>query len=78
MMNVKVYAPGFLSLGQTNSQGYLSIPQGATLSDLYHFLSFPEAFRLSFYCCVNDEKAGWDLSLKEGDQVSFIFPISGG
>ena len=77
-MNVKVYAPGFLTHNQISPEGTVSIPQGATLGDLYRLLSFPEAFRLSFYCSVNDVKASWNLSLKEGDQVSFIFPISGG
>jgi len=46
--------------------------------DLYRLLKLPVPLRLSVFFCVNYEPAKWNTQLKDGDTVTFLFPISGG
>ena len=52
-----------------------------TLQDLYKDLQEKYLFRLPMdllKVCVNDEFAVWTDSLRDGDRVIFIPPVSGG
>ena len=51
---------------------------GSTVNDLYNLLHLPIPLRLSHFCNVNYEPAKKNTPLKDGDTVSFLFPISGG
>jgi molybdopterin converting factor subunit 1 len=37
-----------------------------------------EAYRSSLLCAVNSEFAGMETSVREGDEVAFLPPVSGG
>jgi MoaE-MoaD fusion protein len=60
----------------------LELPGGSTVADAYAELRrlHPalEARRDSVRAAVNQEFAGWDDALAEGDEVAFIPPVSGG
>ncbi len=77
-MKVKVYAPGFLTQEQLNSQGTVTLPDKSTLDDLYHLLHIPDSFRFSLFCIVNDKKTSWETQLKDNDSVNFMYPMPGG
>jgi hypothetical protein len=48
------------------------------MSDLYRHLKLPIPMRLSTLYCVNYEQAKSNTRLKDGDIVTFLFPIIGG
>jgi len=77
-IKVKVYAPAFINHDPIDEDGMVTLNDGATLNDLYKLLKLPLPLRLSFFCSVNYEPAGWRTLLKDGDTVNFLFPISGG
>jgi molybdopterin converting factor small subunit len=77
-IKVKVYAPAFINHDPIDADGMVTLPEGASLQDLYSLLKLPLPLRLAFFCSVNHEQARWNMTLKDGDTVSFLFPISGG
>jgi molybdopterin converting factor small subunit len=77
-IKVKVYAPSFIHNEIPDGDGYVTLPEGATLNDLYKKLKLPLPLRLNFLFSVNYEQAHGDTQLKDGDVVSFLFPVSGG
>jgi molybdopterin converting factor small subunit len=77
-IKVKVYAPAFVNHDPLGADGTISLEDGATLNNLYRRLHLPIPLRLSFFCSVNYERAKWNKKLKDGDTVTFLFPISGG
>jgi molybdopterin converting factor small subunit len=77
-LNVKVYAPAFINHEPIGADGTVSLSDGATLYDLYRRLDLPIPLRLICFCSVNYERAKWKTKLKDGDIVTFLFPISGG
>lgn len=77
-IRVKVYAPGFISHQHLDEDGYATLPDGATLKSLYRFLKIPLLLRPVLLCSINSEQAQPRTPLKNGDTVSFFFPISGG
>ena len=58
------------------------LPDSATVQDAWRSLAgrFPEmgAYAGSVSCAVNDDYARMNASLKEGDEVAFLPPVSGG
>lgn len=77
-IHVKVYAPAFINHDRISDDGLVSLKDGATLNDLYSALKLPLLLRLSFFCNVNYDQARWNLKLKDGDVVTFLFPVVGG
>lgn len=80
-MNVRVvlFAKPRELVGQPNID--LALPAGATPADAWSQLStrydlgpLPRSFR----CAVNSEYAGWNDTLKDGDELAVIPPVSGG
>ncbi len=77
-MKVKVYAPAFLNAALIDERGFLEVPAGSTLRDIYKILQVPLLLRPVLLCSVNYEKSPMNRKLEEGDTISFFFPISGG
>ena len=77
-MKIKVYAPLFGDTGLLAKNGYLKLPEGALLRDLYKTLKIPLLLRNSIVCQVNYERSKASRKLVEGDIVSFVGPLSGG
>ena len=77
-VNVKVYAPLFGDSSILDDHGYLELPEGTTLGDLYRKLKIPLLLRNSLLCTVNYERHKSNRILVDGDIISFIAPVSGG
>lgn len=77
-MRIKVYAPLFGDTEQLDENGYLEMPEGALLKDLYKNLKIPRLLRNSLVCQVNYDRCSSSAKLKDGDIVSFVGPLSGG
>jgi MoaE-MoaD fusion protein len=60
----------------------LEVPAGSTVADVHTALldRFPglEADRRVIRPAVNQDYAGWDSSVREGDEIALIPPVSGG
>jgi molybdopterin synthase catalytic subunit len=84
MVAVKVTALLFARLREQagGDRFALELPGGSTVADAYAELRrlHPalEARRNSVRAALNQEFAGWDDPLAEGDEVAFIPPVSGG
>jgi molybdopterin synthase catalytic subunit len=84
MVAVKVTALLFARLREQagGDRFALELPGGSTVADVYAELRrlHPalEARRNSVRAALNQEFAGWDDPLAEGDEVAFIPPVSGG
>jgi len=70
--------PAFFNHDQIDPDSFVTIKDGANMSDLYRHLKMPLPLRLSFLFCVNYEQIKWNTPLKDGDVVTFLFPITGG
>ncbi|MBT3226869.1 MAG: hypothetical protein HN580_18265 [Deltaproteobacteria bacterium] len=77
-MKIKVYAPLFGESELLDDNGYLELPEGAILRDLYKKLKIPLLLRNGIVCQVNYERCKANKKLADGDTVSFIGPLSGG
>lgn len=77
-MKVKVYAPMFGDTAPLDDNGYLELPEGSRLGDVYKKLKIPLLLRNSLVCSVNYEPGKAGRKLSEGDIISFIGPLSGG
>jgi molybdopterin converting factor small subunit len=77
-IKVKLYAPAFISHAPVGADGCVELEEGATLGSLYTRLKLPLYLRLGFFWSVNSERGAWNTPLKDGDEVSFLFPLSGG
>lgn len=82
-MNVRVQLFARLrELCDDRSQIDLQLDEPATAADAFDALcrDFPtlRPYRDTLAVAVNEEYAGWQRPLQEGDQVSLIPPVSGG
>jgi molybdopterin converting factor small subunit len=77
-IKVKVYAPGFVNHDLIDPNGYVDLTEGDSIGSLYRKLKLPLPLRLIMTCSVNYEQAKRSTKLKDGDVVTFLFPISGG
>jgi molybdopterin converting factor small subunit len=77
-IKVKVYLPAFVNHDHLNPDGTATLEESAILLDLYRLLKLPVPLRLSVFFRINYEPAKWNTPLKDGDTVTFLFPISGG
>ena len=81
-MHVKIRL--FARLREMAGTGELSrdVADGATASDAWGVLvrEFPEmsGYSRNVACAVNEEYAPWSSRLKDGDEVAFLPPVSGG
>ncbi len=77
-MRIRVYAPPFARIAAIDEGGFVSLPEGATLNELFKALRLPFRRGAARLCLVNYEKARLDTTLKDGDVVSFFALASGG
>ncbi len=80
-MNHKILLFGISREIVGSSELTLSLDEGNTVGDLLDVLTqkYPEFSDLkSIMVAVNNEYAGSDHSLKEGDEIALIPPVSGG
>ena len=77
-MKVKVSAPAFFSFKHIDPNGYMTLPEGATLNDVYKKLQVPLVMRKLIFSLVNYEHVKLRTKLKEGDVISFVSLIKGG
>ncbi len=77
-MVVKVYASGFCSFDHLDEDGFMNLPEGASLNDVYKKLRVPFPFRKILFATVNYEHVKLGTKLKDGDVVSLLSPLSGG
>jgi len=58
----------------------VDLPDGATLADLWqtYVEKYPRLGNLALAYAVNHEYSGLQRVLKDGDEVAFIPPVSGG
>jgi molybdopterin converting factor small subunit len=77
-MQIKVYAPAFIDHAALDPDGRATLPAGAKLRDLYALLKVPLPLRSRIFFSLNYEQARGNPALKDGDVVTFLFPISGG
>lgn len=77
-MNVKIYSSGIGSFEHIDEDGFMSLPEGASLNDVYKRLRIPFLFRKVLFAAVNYKHAKLNTKLKDGDVVSLLSPRAGG
>jgi molybdopterin converting factor small subunit len=77
-IKIRVYIPPFINHKRLDADSYVYLKDGARMSDLYHYLKIPLPLRLSFLYFLNYEPSKWNALLKDGDMVTFLFPVTGG
>jgi molybdopterin converting factor small subunit len=77
-MKVKVHAPAFCSFEHIDENGYMILPEKATLNDVYKKVRVPLPFRKLLFSAVNYRRVKLNTKLNDGDVVSFLTPLSGG
>lgn len=77
-MKIRVYAASFCSFEDIDRDGYMVMPEGALLEDLYRRLQVPWLFKRVVIATVNYKKVGLKTKLKDGDVVSFFSALGGG
>ena len=77
-MKIRVYAASFCSFQDIDKDGYMALPEGALLEDLYKRLEVPWLFRRVVIATVNYKKVGLKTRLQDGDVVSFFSALGGG
>jgi molybdopterin converting factor small subunit len=77
-MRVRVYAPAFGDHGAVDEKGFMDLPEGAVLADVYRRLKINPLVRPIVLCTLNYEFARKGAKLKDGDVVSFLSIVSGG
>lgn len=65
-------------LGEASPDGYVSleVPEGSTVAGLLQSLNLPDSKVMLVF--VNGQQAQWSTTLREGDKVELLAPISGG
>jgi len=77
-VKVRVFAPLFGSDERLDREGFLELPEGSRLDDVYRALKIPFPLKSLPLCLLNYKRARSSTPLAEGDVVSFISFISGG
>ena len=75
---MKIYAARYCNFEHIDDDGFMTLPEGATLNDVLSRLGIPRLFRRLLFAAVNYEQAKPGTQLKDGDVVSLLGAISGG
>ncbi len=78
VMRVKVHAAGYCSFEHIGDDGFMDLPEGATLNDVFAKLGIPRIIRRLPFAAVNYVQARPGTELADGDVVSLIGAVSGG
>lgn len=77
-MKVKVY-PGPLCEGSAlDEDGFMELPEGATVADVLKGISCPLPVKMLRLYAVNYKKASLSTKLNDGDIISVLAPLAGG
>ncbi len=77
-MRVKIYAAGYCSFEHIEDGGFMELPDGATLNDVFAKLGIPRIVRRLPFAAVNYVQARPATELADGDVVTLIGAVSGG
>ena len=77
-MKIRVFAASFCSFENIDEDGFMVLPDGAVLDDVYQKLKVPWLFRKIVFATVNYRRVGLKTRLKDGDVVSFFSAMGGG
>ena len=77
-MKIRVYAASFCSFEDIDEDGYMVLPDGAVLDDMYQKLKVPWLFRKIVFATVNYKRVRLKTKLEDGDVVSFFSALGGG
>jgi molybdopterin converting factor small subunit len=77
-MKVRVYPPAFADESALDREGFLEIPEGAVLDDVFAALHIGFPLKHFLFCFVNYERVKLSTPLADGDEVSFFSLASGG
>ena len=77
-MRIRVYAAAFCSFENIDRDGYMVLPDGAVLDDVYKRLQVPWLYRRIVFATVNYKKVSMKTRLQDGDVVSFLSALGGG
>jgi len=78
MIKIKVYPGPFVDDRLIDEDGIILIDEGSRVRDLLKILKIPRAvYKLGLYS-LNYKTVPIDEKLEDGDEFSFISPISGG
>lgn len=77
-MRIRVYAASFCSFENIDRDGYMVLPDGAVLDDVYKRLEVPWLYRRIVFATVNYKKVSLKTRLQDGDVVSFLSALGGG
>lgn len=77
-IKIKVYAPGFINHDLLDQNGCIDLEAGDSVRALYRKLKVPLLLWPVLVCSINYEQAKISAKLKDGDVVTFLFPIAGG
>ena len=77
-MRIRVYAASFCSFENIDRDGYMVLPDGAVLDDVYRRLQVPWLYRRIVFATVNYKKVSLKTRLQDGDVVSFLSALGGG
>jgi molybdopterin converting factor small subunit len=77
-MRVKIYAAGYCSFEYIEDDGFMDLPDGATVNDVFAKLGIPRFLRRLPFAAVNYVQARPGTELTDGDVVTLIGAVSGG
>lgn len=78
-MKIRVYAPIIAADTEPlDDRGFLELPEGSSLKDVYKALKIPRVLRRILICTVNYRLEKLSRELEDGDTVSFFGPVAGG
>ncbi len=78
LMKIRVYAASFCSFEDIDQDGYMVLPEGALLDDVYKRLQVPWVLKKIVFATVNYKRVGLKTRLQDGDVVSFFSALGGG
>lgn|GEM_PF-344687 len=78
LMRIKVYAPSFADFAGLDDDGFMELPDGAVLRDVYRKLRIAVPLRPFVLAAVNYEWTKKNFELHDGDVVSFLAIGHGG
>ncbi len=77
-MRVKIYASGYCNFEHIDDDGFMTLPEGASVNDVLKRLGIPLLLRRFLFAAVNYNQAKPGTVLKDGDVVSLLGAMSGG
>jgi molybdopterin converting factor small subunit len=77
-MRVKVFAPFFADRSCLEADGWITVEDNCSLTDVLKMMRFPKALAKMMMVSINGVRSATDTVLEDGDVVGFFTLISGG